>query len=246
MYNPQDSINVAYTHIRNLRAGGHSYGGYPVYNVTKDDLAALKKITDKYGIPFEWMINLINFESGRTFNPAIQNSIGATGLIQFMGSTATGLGTTTDALRKMTFKQQLVYLDKYLYSALKRHLTLLGTIPGDFTQGDLFMTIFYPVSVGKPDYVFPENVQRANAGIAKPQDYTKKALNTAVFPLSTVPYSLPEFQKKFGGVGGIAEKSVAFVKHNTALFVIGLLLIITAILLFVFRKKASAYVVSAT
>lgn len=246
MYNPQDSINVAHAYIQNLRSGGHSYGGYQVYNVTKDDLTALKKITDKYGIPFEWMINLINFESGRTFNPAIKNSIGATGLIQFLGSTAKGLGTTTDALSKMTFQQQLVYLDKYLYNALRNHLTVMGTVPGDFTQGDLFMTIFYPVAVGKSGYVFPQNVQKANSGIAKPQDYTEKALRTAVFPLSSFPYSLVEFKNKHGEIGGIADKSVAFVKHNIWLLVIGLILIIMAILLFIYIKKASSYVVSAT
>src|ERR1700741_706883 len=116
MYNPQDSINITYTYIQTLKASGKSYSGTPVYNVTKDDLQALMDIADKYGFPYEWLVNLIRFESGGTFNPAITNSIGATGLIQFMPTTAKGLGTTTDALRVMTFKQQLVYVDKYLYA----------------------------------------------------------------------------------------------------------------------------------
>ncbi len=42
------------------------------------------------------------FETGETFRPDKTNSIGATGLIQFMPSTAKGLGTSTAALRQMT------------------------------------------------------------------------------------------------------------------------------------------------
>jgi hypothetical protein len=192
MYNSQDSLNKTHTYIQSLRAKGHSYGKYSVYNVTKDDLSALMDLTSKYGIPFEWMVNLINFESGRTFNPAIQNSIGATGLIQILPSTARGLGTTTDELKNMSFQQYLKYLDKYIYNMLRKKLTPNGKIPKNFTQGDLFMTIFYPVAVGNPDFIFPENVRKANAGISKPYDYTEKALKVSVFPLSVFPYSLED------------------------------------------------------
>ena len=234
MYNSQDSINTAYMYIQGLKAQGHTYGGYPVYPVTKDDLSALMSVTDKYGIPFEWMINLINFESGRTFNPAIQNSIGATGLIQFMRSTATGLGTTTDELSKMTFKQQLVYLDRYLYSTLKNHL-VNGKIPSTFTQGDLFMTIFYPAAVGQPNYVFPGSVQRSNAGISKPYDYVEKALMVSIFPLSVFPYSMDEVKKKFGAVSKYAKKN-----WIPIVVTVGVMLTI-AILLLIFRKSIAEY-----
>lgn len=202
MYNPQESIDKAYNYIQGLRAKGHNYSGTPVYNVSKDDLQALMNIANKYGFPFQWLINLVNFETGRTFNPAITNSIGATGLIQFLKSTASGecLKTTTDALRKMTFKQQLVYVDKYLYCNLKKHLKPDGKVPDTFTQGDLFMTIFYPVAVGKPNFAFPDSVKKANAGIAKPYDYVEKAIKASVFPLNEFPYTLDEVKKKFGNV----------------------------------------------
>jgi hypothetical protein len=200
MYNPQDSIDKAYNYIQGLRAKGHSFGKTPVYNVSKDDLQALMSIANKYGFPVEYLINLINFETGRTFNPAITNSIGATGLIQFLKSTAKGLGTSTDALRKMTFKQQLAYVDKYIYANLKRHLKPDGKVPDTFTQGDLFMTIFYPVAIGKPNFVFPDNVKKANSGISKPFDYVERALKVSVFPLSEFPYTLDEVKKKFGNV----------------------------------------------
>jgi hypothetical protein len=196
MYNLNDSINTAYSYIQSLRQRGYKYLGTPVYNVTKDDLLELSKVGAKYDIPFQWLFNLLKHESAATFSPAITNSIGATGLIQFLPSTAKSLGTTTDELRKMTFKQQLVYVDKYLNANLKRHL-INGKIPPTFTQGDIFMTIFYPVSVGKPNYQFPDSVKRANAGISTPLDYVEKALKNSVFPLTVVPYTLADVKKKF-------------------------------------------------
>lgn len=241
MYSAPDSIAKTYAYIQDLKSRGHSYAGTPVYNVSKDDLNALKAITDKYGIPFEWMVNLINFESGRTFNPAVTNNIGATGLIQFIPSTAAGacLNTSTAALRQMTFKQQLVYVDKYLYCNLKRHLTVSGKIPAHFTQGDLFMTIFYPAAVGRPDYVFPGNVQAANAGIARPKDYVEKALRVSLFPLSVFPYSLEEAKKKYGN-------AVTFAKRNwVPIMVIGIILVIIAILLIIYNKRVVNYIAKA-
>lgn len=232
MYNPQDSIDKTYNYIQGLRAKGKSYGGYPVYNVTKDDLQALMDITNKYGIPFEWMVNLINFESGRTFNPAIQNSIGATGLIQFMPSTAIGLGTTTSILSKMTFKQQLVYVDKYLYKSLKKHL-VGGKIPNTFTQGDLFMTIFTPAAIGNPNYQFNADTTKANAGIKTPYDYTSRALNAAVFPLEAFPYTISEVKKKYGNI--VTTK-------NVWIAIIAIIVIILAVLLFIYRQKIATYI----
>ena len=221
MYNPQDSINTAYDYIKASRDKGYKYGGYTVYDVSKSDLEELKRISDKYGIPFEWMINLIRHESAGTFNPAITNSIGATGLIQFMtkidgklmtyakadGSSPVG----TDKLRKMTFSEQLDYVDGFLSRGLKKHLTAEGKIPNNFTQGDVFMTIFYPVSVGKPDYKFSDKVANANAGIRTPMDYVEKALKFSIFPLSMIPYSLADVKKKFGEA---FSESTKFAKRN--------------------------------
>ena len=228
MYNPQDSIDKTYNYIQGLRSTGKSYGGYPVYNVTKDDLKSLMDITNKYGLVFEHMVNLINFESARTFNPAIQNSIGATGLIQFIPSTAKGLGTTTDTLKKMTFKQQLVYVDKYLYGALKKHL-INGKVPDTFTQGDLFMTIFTPAAIGRPDYKFNADTVKANAGIKTPFDYTNRALNAAIFPLSDFPYTISEVKKKY-------------TPRNIWIAVVAIIVIILAILLFIYRQKIATYI----
>jgi len=90
---------------------------------------------------------------------------------------------------------------------LKKHLTSEGKVPDNFTQGDLFMAIFYPVAVGKPNYVFPDSVKRANAGISKPYDYVEKALRVSVFPLSEFPYTLGDVKRKFGEVAKFAKKN---------------------------------------
>jgi hypothetical protein len=81
------------------------------------------------------------FETGETFSPSIRNGAGsgATGLIQFMPSTARGLGTSTDALAGMTAVQQLDYVKKYFQSYKGRLKTL----------EDVYMAILYPAAIGK-------------------------------------------------------------------------------------------------
>lgn len=79
---------------------------------------------------------------GPTFNPAIKNpNTGATGLIQFMPKgSALDIGTTCEALAKMTFVEQLDYVFKYFekYNYIKKCNTL----------EDYYLSIFYPRLVG--------------------------------------------------------------------------------------------------
>ena len=82
------------------------------------------------------------WETGREFSPATRNKIsGATGLIQFMQPTAKGLGTSQEALAKMTVEQQL----EYVYLHFK---PFAGRLKND---GDVYMTILLPRAVGKDD-----------------------------------------------------------------------------------------------
>lgn len=46
------------------------------------------------------LMAVMALETVESFSPSIQNSLGYTGLIQFGKSTAEGLGTTTDILKK--------------------------------------------------------------------------------------------------------------------------------------------------
>jgi len=89
------------------------------------------------------LMSCIAWESGETFKPDIKNAAGsgATGLIQFMPSTARSLGTTTEALARMTAEDQLNFVYKY-FRPYKGKLKTLG---------DIYMAILWPLGVGKSD-----------------------------------------------------------------------------------------------
>ena len=62
-----------------------------------------------------WLLNVMASES--SFNPAARNGLPgqtATGLLQFIEDTAQGLGTTTEAIRRMSPVEQLRMVEKYL------------------------------------------------------------------------------------------------------------------------------------
>jgi hypothetical protein len=102
----------------------------------------LKEIATNLDINPDYLMSAMAFESDETFSPSIKNrNSSATGLIQFMNSTASGLGTTTKELSKMTSEQQLDYVEKYF----KGYKGKLKNIE------DVYMVILYPVAVGKSD-----------------------------------------------------------------------------------------------
>ncbi len=90
-----------------------------------------------------WLMACIAFETGRAFDPAIRNAAGsgATGLIQFMPSTARRLGTTTDALAALTAEEQLAFVEQYFREFAGRLHSL----------ADTYMAILWPRAVGQPD-----------------------------------------------------------------------------------------------
>lgn len=223
-------VDKLYDYIQAKRAAGYAYLGYSVYNVTKDDLKFIEDAADYFGFRPEWLANLINFESAGTFNPAIQNSIGATGLIQFMPATASQtLGTTTTALKQMTFAQQMVYVNKYIYNWYKQ----LGWVTADgkpmknkASQIDLYMMIFYPAAVGKSAaYQFPASVVAANAGTKTPQEYFDKAI--AVAPFKTLL--------------DLGEKAVGIVKKKPALIVLFVIITAGLVISVIYRKQIVNY-----
>ncbi len=94
----------------------------------------------RLGVKPEWILATMKNES--RMDPAIRNKNGgATGLIQFMPATAKALGTSTDALAKMSATEQLKYVEKF-YAPFKGKLKS-GT--------DLYLATFWPAAVGKAD-----------------------------------------------------------------------------------------------
>lgn len=92
-----------------------------------------------------WLMFVMGFETGWTFSPAALNSSsGATGLIQFLPSTAAWLGTSVEALRAMSAEEQLFYVKKYLDAMFKQY--------GDpQSYHDLYFAVFYPYAIGQKD-----------------------------------------------------------------------------------------------
>ncbi len=92
----------------------------------------------------DWLMSCMAFESAETFSPSIRNAAGsgAVGLIQFMPQTAAALGVSAEELGSCTATEQLEYVAKY-FAGYKGRLHNLA---------DVYMTILWPVAVGKPDY----------------------------------------------------------------------------------------------
>ena len=109
----------------------------------KEFLSEVDNLAKKYNVSAGDLLAVMSFETGGTFDPAQKNlaGSGATGLIQFMPSTARGLGTTTEDLARMSRTEQLKYVDKYLSNK--------GIEGGSIS--DIYMAVLFPAAVGKPD-----------------------------------------------------------------------------------------------
>jgi hypothetical protein len=105
------------------------------------------------------LLACMNLETGRTFDPAITNSLGYTGLIQFGTPAATLCGTTTASLREMDRVTQCDYVQKYF---IGNRLAQKAPNP---RLVDLYLTILWPAAVGRPDdyVVFPAGSREYNA-----------------------------------------------------------------------------------
>lgn len=125
------------------------------------------------------LANLINFESG--FNPAAVNSVsGATGLIQFMPSTARSLGTSTGAIRGMSASAQMPLVQLYL--ARQKGAFKVRSLRAPHK---LAMSVFYPKAMRWPSWaMFPWKVIRANRWrFFTPGGYVERMTNNAKLPM---------------------------------------------------------------
>lgn len=114
--------------------------GAKVSSVFRD---RVRWIGETLGVDPNYLMACMAWESGETFSPSVKNMAGsgATGLIQFMPSTAVALGTTTAKLAQMTAEDQLNFVYKYFrpYQGKLHNL------------GDTYMAILWPKAVGKDD-----------------------------------------------------------------------------------------------
>lgn len=103
----------------------------------------VREIAYKLRWDANWLMDIMAFESAKTFSPSIRNAAGsgAVGLIQIIKNVAIGLGTTLDQLAAMTALKQLDYVEKYLLPySLRVH-----------SLEDAYMAVLYPKAIGKPN-----------------------------------------------------------------------------------------------
>jgi len=119
-----------------------------------------------------WLANIIHLESGG--NPQARNKTSqATGLIQFMPKTATGMGTTIDEIYQMNGRQQMPLVERYFQNIIK----VYGPLD---SQEKVIAAVFYPAYINKPLAVMSAKVQAQNPGITTIRDYTNKLLKRAL------------------------------------------------------------------
>ena len=129
-------------------------------------------ICNQLNIKPEWLMFVMWFES--RLNPQAVNPIsGATGLIQFMPSTARGLGTTTAALKRMRNVQQLDFVLYYLRPYKGRMKTWV----------DVYLAVFYPRAMGNPNFVITSDIvakQNKIFDLNKDLDISVKEIETVL------------------------------------------------------------------
>jgi len=138
------------------KATTSSENGYKAPEEVLQDInfmGKVKSVSTNLGINSNDLLRVIEFETGKSFSPAVKSpNSSATGLIQFIESTAEGLGTSTEALAAMTRTEQMDYVAKYL-------APYKGKIKN---FGDLYMAVHWPAAIGKDEaYVMYEKGSKA-------------------------------------------------------------------------------------
>lgn len=126
-------------------------GGYVPAKWTEDPefVEAVNNFAKRYNLSGPGLLALMARESG--INPSSENAdSGAVGLIQIMFPEE--LGTTKESLKKMTRKEQMVYVEKYLVKV---------GVKKDMTPADIYALVYLPgryADNAKGSYGSPERM----------------------------------------------------------------------------------------
>lgn len=107
--------NYGYTTRNGITYVGNFTGGAVPRSFNETARKEIAASAARLGVDPNALAAVISFETGGTFSPSIKNpNSSGSGLIQFMEATAKDMGTTTAALRQMSFAQQMKYVERYL------------------------------------------------------------------------------------------------------------------------------------
>ncbi|HVE56081.1 MAG TPA: peptidoglycan-binding protein [Pyrinomonadaceae bacterium] len=168
--------------------------------VTAEFLNGVENMAERLGTRPEYILSVMSFETGGTFDPAKRNGIGATGLIQFLPGTAEGLGTSTDRLAQMSSVEQLRYVERYFDQPNFRGR--LGSLEGLYTA-----VLSGRARQNSNDVLFTRGTR---AYEQNPLDWNNDGQITAGEAVT------PVAARMFGGVRAIQQKLVdaGFVPEN--------------------------------
>ena len=174
--------------------------------------SAVRSMATRLGVLPEWIVLAMYRESGLKAT-AVNPSSGATGLIQFLPSTASKLGTTTAALRSKNVLAQLPYVETYL----RDQIASTHVHPARLV--DLYLLILYPAAAGKPStYVLfrrGTTAYKQNSSLNPYGDVTvgdvAKFINQIV-PSSWQTATVVESTLAVGGI--LAGMGFAYVTYN--------------------------------
>lgn len=120
--------------------------------IPTNDLLKVVEVSHKLGVHPNWLMAVMNFETGGTLSPSTKNNIGSVGLIQFTRDragveykTINGVRYQLSELAKMSFTRQMDVVYEYFKPFKGKIKSFL----------DLYLVTFFPVALGKSnDFVF--------------------------------------------------------------------------------------------
>jgi len=123
----------------------------------------VRRISGKLDIHPDWLMAIMHSESKLDASVVNFKGSGATGLIQFLPTTAISMDITVEQMRNLNHIQQLDYVYQYLKEVKKTRNVSYGNIT------DLYLSILYPVAVGQGTtfvlYSSPSSTYQKNSGL---------------------------------------------------------------------------------
>ncbi|MGB1241347.1 MAG: transglycosylase SLT domain-containing protein [Chitinophagales bacterium] len=123
----------------------------------------VRRISSKLDIHPDWLMAIMHSESKLDASVVNLKGSGATGLIQFLPTTAINMDITVEQMRNLNHIQQLDYVYEYLRDVQKTRKVSFENIT------DLYLSILYPVAVGQEAafvlYRSPSSTYQKNSGL---------------------------------------------------------------------------------